>query len=85
MSSTKYQTPLEKYGETTMKIGKHKGKTLDEIAVDDGGKKYLFWFVDNVINEENEKFYFKLKSYVNYLKGKEGKSKEMARASEESD
>ena len=62
------QSAIEKFGATTMKIGKFKDKTFNEICNQKDGKRYLFWFVDNVINEQNEKFYLKLMSYVKELK-----------------
>ena len=62
------QSAIEKFGMTTMKIGKHKDKTFNEICSQKDGKRYLYWFVDNVINEQNEKFYLKLMHYVKELK-----------------
>lgn len=57
-----------KFAESTMKIGKYKGLTYREIAQEEDGKRYLCWFVDNVINEENEKFYGKLVAFVHCMR-----------------
>jgi len=43
-----------------MKIGKHKGQSLKEIMETTKGKYYINWFVENIVNKENEKFYGKI-------------------------
>jgi hypothetical protein len=59
---------FEEYGEYSMKIGKYKGKTLNELRKTEAGKKYLYWFMDNVVNESNEKYYGKLIRVVNMMR-----------------
>ena len=56
------------FGDYTMKVGKHKGKSLNELISTSDGRKYLCWFHDNVINKENEKFYGKIMKVVEQLR-----------------
>lgn len=60
--------PIEEFGDYTMKIGKHKGKSLKELLETEKGKEYLYWFRDNVVNDENEKFYGKIIKVVHRLR-----------------
>ena len=83
MSENKFQNPIQRFGETTMKIGKFKDKTFDEICKEKDGKRYLYWFVENVINEQNEKFYLKLMSYVKALRALDPEADSMAKRTRE--
>ncbi len=56
------------FGDYTMKIGKHKGKSIKELIAMPKGKEYLYWFRDNVVNDTNEKFYGKIMKVVEQLK-----------------
>ena len=56
------------FGDYTMKIGKHKGKSLQELSSNSDGRKYLCWFNDNVVNKDNEKFYGKIIKFVEQLR-----------------
>ncbi len=56
------------FGDYTMKIGKHKGKSLKELIEMPKGREYLYWFHDNVITKENEKFYGKIMKVVEQLR-----------------
>lgn len=59
----------EKYiMEYTMKIGKHKGKTLAELVETDNGQQYLLWFANNIVNDTNRMFYGKILKVVDKLK-----------------
>ena len=59
----------EKYiMEYTMKIGKHKGKTLAELVETDNGQQYLLWFANNIVNDTNRMFYGKILKVVEKLK-----------------
>jgi len=60
--------PMVDFGDYTMKIGKHKGKTIKELIEMPKGKEYLYWFRDNVVNKENEKFYGKIMKVVEKLR-----------------
>jgi hypothetical protein len=63
-----FSNPIEEFGDYTMKIGKHKGKSITEILAMPKGKDYLYWFRDNVVNETNEKFYGKIMRVVQRLR-----------------
>lgn len=56
------------FGDYTMKIGKHKGKTLNDLRKTKEGTQYLYWFKDNIINDTNEKFYGKIIRVVNMMR-----------------
>ncbi len=56
------------FGDYTMKIGKHKGKSIKELIAMPKGKEYLYWFRENVVNDTNEKFYGKIMKVVEQLK-----------------
>jgi hypothetical protein len=55
-------TEEESAKKQTMKIGKYKGQTFSEIYKAD--EKYLSWFVDNVINNDNRKYYVHLLKFM---------------------
>ncbi len=71
LNKFKISNPITDFGDYTMKIGKHKGKSITELLEMEGGKQYLIWFHDNVINEENMKFYGKIIKVVEALVGKD--------------
>ena len=68
--------PLVDFGDYTMKIGKHKGKSLTQLIDMPKGKEYLYWFHDTVINKDNEKFYGKIMKVVEKLRQEDDSDEE---------
>lgn len=75
-SKSGFSNPIQDFGDYTMKIGKHKGKSISDILEMQKGKDYLYWFHDNVINETNEKFYGKIMKVVQRLRDMDDYKKE---------
>ncbi len=75
-SKSALSNPIQDFGDYTMKIGKHKGKSITDILEMPKGKDYLFWFHDNVVNKDNEKFYGKIMKVVQRLRDMDDFKKE---------